>query len=526
MNLDDAVKLAVNCIVSDGCSDITTEFIEIELIKKFKKEFIEDTASKLKRGAIHEMEFRPLQYMLTPKNRYVFDYRKAAIIHPTCLAKFTALVFQYADKVEQARIPTSEKVVFSYRVKPSECCIFDPEINYGAWRARTKELASRSDCKFIVSCDIAAFYDRINIHRIESTLVSIGVDDKLVKYTNDILLFWSRKDSYGLPVGNLASRILAEVALIDIDQYLVSENIIFTRYVDDYRLFAPDLMTAQKWMNKLTNRLFRDGLMLNTGKTNLKEAVQEVEESEQQQHEETRETAETVLKVIRRLTGGYNRIVRHFIMPAEEKHGQFMTIDIDGELQILSNQTLVEFEGIQKVVIAALVQRKFNKLIEIAKICSRYLYGLDYFIDMLLKNCSFIPEQEKHEISEFYESLALKAEFYSFEWHCASIARLLSHNDYFRKKGLLHLFVSPGKDISTYASMIALEGLDKKITRSEFRTIREYFDRSDEWEKRRLIWLSSALPEDERIAWAKAIKATVANDLLCSLAVEAIIKKK
>ncbi|NQT27323.1 RNA-directed DNA polymerase [candidate division KSB1 bacterium] len=527
MNLDQAANLAVASIINDGCSDITSESIEIELIKEFKDEFIDDIKAKLKRGAIDDMEFRPIQYLLTPKNRYVFDFRKAAIINPNCLAKYTTLVFQYADEVEKSRISISNKTVFSYRFKPDGKYIFDQGINYSAWRERTKELALEKSCKFIVSCDIAAFYDRINIHRIESTLLSIGIDEKLVNYTNDLLLFWSKKDSYGIPVGNIASRILAEVALIDIDQFLISENIKFTRYVDDYRLFAPDLLCAQKWMNKLTNRLFRDGLMLNTAKTNIREAVKE-QDPEIQKHPEDsdKNSAEKVLKVISRLTGGYNRIVRRFFMPAEEKHAQFQSINISDELMILTDQTIVEFEGIQKVVVAALIQKSFNKLIEIAKICSIYLYGLDYFIDMLLKNHEFIPQKEKQEISEFYKTLIMKAEFYSFEWHCASIAKLLSHKEYFQKKALIHLVKSPGKDVSTYASMIALEGLCDNLTRSEFITIREYFDRSDEWEKRRLVWLSRTLPKAERKAWAKAIKATVKNDLLCRLYVDSIIKDK
>ena len=98
--------------------------------------------------------------------------------------------------------------------------MFDKSIGYSNWREETKKRAEKNNCEFIVSCDIAAFYDRVNIHRIESTLLSIGVDQTLVRNTNDLLLFWSRKDSYGIPVGNVASRILAEAALIDIDQYL------------------------------------------------------------------------------------------------------------------------------------------------------------------------------------------------------------------------------------------------------------------------------------------------------------------
>lgn len=523
MNRDDAVALAVDSILRDGCSDITSEALELDLIRQFRADFEADIKAKLNRGNVFEMEFRPLQYILTPKNRYVFDYRKAAIVSPSCLAKFLAIVFQYAEVVERARISTAEKIVYSCRFSPSPDGVFDKDTGYSNWRENTKERAEADDCEFIVSCDIAAFYDRVNIHRIESTLLSIGVDPALVRYTNDLLLFWSRKDSYGIPVGNVASRILAEAALIDIDQFLVAEEIQFTRYVDDYRLFAPSLLVAQEWMNKLTTRLFRDGLMLNTGKTQIRKAKKDDQEEEADQSDEE-QTAETVLKVITKLTGGYNRIARKFVMPAEDKHQTFQEIHLDQELGLLEEQAIVEFSGIQKVVIAALVQKRFDLLMQIATVCSRYLYGLDYFIDMLLQNSEFIPEAERTRLADMYAALIDAGELYSFEWHCASVARLLSDSAYFRKNALIQLYKAPAKDVSTYASMIALEGLKGRLTRSEFRTIREYFDRSDEWEKRRLLALSDALPDEERKAWGKAVKSTLTNDFLGAKLCEEVIR--
>lgn len=516
MDRDQAIKLAVDSILREGCSDITEESLELSLIQTHRSAFEADIRAQLKKEHIDEMGFKKIQHILTPKNRYVFDYRKAAIITPSCVAKFLALVFQYAETVEAARVPANENTVFSCRFAPTDEGIFNRNIGYSEWWEETKKRAESEECEFVVSCDIAAFYDRVNIHRIESTLLSINVPEPLVKTTNELLLFWSNKDSYGIPVGNVASRILAEAALIDIDQYLLSEGVKFTRYIDDYRLFAPSLLVAQEWMNKLTTRLFRDGLMLNTGKTQIRKAHPKALANQEEPKEKAADEAEQVLKEITKLTGGYNRITRRFIMPAEEKHAQFTGIDIDHELDTLKNNSIFEFDGIQKIVIAALVQKRFDRLIEIAKACTDYLYGLDYFIDMLMKNSDFIPHAEREKISDLYSGLIESGDLYSFEWHCASIAKLLSHEAYFRKNALIKLFVAPAKDVSTYASMIALEGLKGKITRSEFKTIREYFDRSDEWEKRRLLYLSCALPKAERRAWGRAMKATVSGDFLAS----------
>lgn len=522
MNLDDSVQLAIASLKQGGLSDITKEALELRLIAEFEDYFVADVIANLKRSSIDQMNFGHVQYILAPKNRYVFDYRKAAIIQPADVVKFAALVFQFAHQVEAARVPAAKNIVFSYRFTGKDGEVFDSKVGFPEWLAENQRIRECDDVEFVVSCDIAAFYDRINIHRIESTLLATGVAKSLVKKVNDLLLFWSRRDSYGLPVGNVASRILAEVALIDIDEYLLSEGVRFTRYVDDYKLFAPDLITAQKWMNKLTIRLFRDGLMLNTGKTK----VTQVSPKEESPESSAPEDAEQVLKVITSLTGGYNRIARKFIMPADEKHALFAKIDVAREIETLESQALVEFSGIQKVVIACLVKREFEHLARIAELCKKYLYGLDYFVDMLIKNAEFIPPQVKEQLADYYQELVTGPEYTEFEWHCATLAILLSNPGYFRKRALLHLFQTSGKEVSTYPSMIALEGLAEELTRSEFRTIREYFGRCDEWEKRRLAYASRALPQEERAAWAKSVKATVADDVLCARYLESIAKGK
>ncbi|MFO1422919.1 MAG: hypothetical protein U1F70_04565 [Candidatus Competibacteraceae bacterium] len=188
MSLDQVCQLAVENLASMGCNDITRESLEKSLIQKYKEEFTADIRAKLNRGSVYDMEFKPIQYILTPKNRYVFDYRKTALIDPSCLAKYVALTLLAAPKIERARIPTDQLIVFSARYSPEDVAIFDPDINYNAWRQRIKELANSESCTYVVQCDIASFYDRVNIHRIESTLIDINVDDPLIRKINDLLL--------------------------------------------------------------------------------------------------------------------------------------------------------------------------------------------------------------------------------------------------------------------------------------------------------------------------------------------------
>ena len=53
--------------------------------------------------------------------------------------------------------------------------------------------------------------------------------------------------------------------------------------------------------------------------------------------------------------------------------------------------------------------------------------------------------------------------------------------------------------------------------------MREWFDRCDDWERRRLIQLSAALPEDEQKAWLRSIRMQMRHDTLASEHVELLL---
>lgn len=84
--------------------------------------------------------------------------------------------------------------------------------------------------------------------------------------------------------------------------------------------------------------------MLNTERLNSQSQAKEDE-----QEDEKDEEAEAVLKVITKLTGGYNRIARRFVMPCCDKHKKFAHIQINLQIQQLEScVSIVEFSGIQK----------------------------------------------------------------------------------------------------------------------------------------------------------------------------------
>ncbi len=522
MTLEESINLCLENFSEFGLGDITVDDLEKDILKNNKTEIASEIKRRIGKGSIYEMDFRPIKYILTPKTRYIFDYRKASIIDPMSLIMYTSLVFQMAETIESKRIPISEQRVFSYRWEPNSPSVFNRSIGYDLWREKCKEQIQLDSCRYIVKCDIASFYDRINLHRLESTLSSIGVEKALFSKINDILTFWSKKDSYGIPVGGVASRILAEAVLIDIDEYLVDEGINFIRYVDDFRIFCPTLVDAHVGITKIMQRLFRDGLMLNAGKTDLSVAIKDKEkekEKDETEGDDGKEASE-VLKTITRLAGGYSRIVKTFIMPASDKYEPFLKIDIEKEIDTIRKAEIVDFSTIQKIVISSIVQKKYNYLSELTANINQYVYAIDYFIDMLIKNKDYIPKKNRIEIKDSFILFIKNNSIAGFDWYEAKIAKILGFDEYFDKKTLLSIVKRTNKESTAYPSCIALESLAKHITRTDFRTLREWFDRCDDWEKRRIINLCVALPEEEKKAWIKAVKSTVSHDYFSKLLIE------
>lgn len=103
----------------------------------------------------------------------------------------------------------------------------------------------------------------------------------------DILQKFSGTNSYGLPIGGPAARILAELALNSTDKILQLQGIKFTRFVDDIYLFAKTQEEAHANLNFLSLKL-----MLNEGLTLQKHKTQILSKSEFQNLITTRLSAE------------------------------------------------------------------------------------------------------------------------------------------------------------------------------------------------------------------------------------------
>src|SRR5690606_28777891 len=104
--------------------------------------------------------------------------------------------------------------------------------------------------------------------RLENLLDEAAPANGAARYIKKVIKVIRAKQSFGLPVGGTAARLLAELALSDTDKALIDHGIIATRFVDDFRIFLNAGDNPYDVLSFLAEQLsINEGLSLNAAKT-------------------------------------------------------------------------------------------------------------------------------------------------------------------------------------------------------------------------------------------------------------------
>jgi hypothetical protein len=195
-------------------------------------------------------------------------FRWATLIDPFWNGYYLALVISIAEQIEGQRIPESSGAVFSYRFAWQDT---DAKLlNDSTWiNFRNRCLELSNSFPMVVQTDISDFYPRIYHHRIQNALNRLPSPGDIPNRIMDLLGAFSKNVSYGLPIGGPASRILAELALNDVDTLLLRRGVKFCRYADDFAIFCADRADAYRTLVFLSEKLANEGLILQKKKTRI-----------------------------------------------------------------------------------------------------------------------------------------------------------------------------------------------------------------------------------------------------------------
>jgi len=211
---------------------------------------------------------RPHRSLLAPKAHYGF--RVVTQLDPLDFLVFAAIIHDIANDIEAHRVSLARQTAFSYRVEiKSDGQLYSPHIGYPDFQARVEELlASHDNWTHVAVADIADFYHRIYSHRLKGALEVASKRNNHIKAIKGLISGWNGTETFGIPVGNQPSRLLAEAVLRDVDEAMLGNEIAFTRFNDDYRILARNHPEAYRHLAYLAQVLWTNhGLTLQPHKT-------------------------------------------------------------------------------------------------------------------------------------------------------------------------------------------------------------------------------------------------------------------
>ncbi len=201
------------------------------------------------------------------------------------------------------------------------------------------------------SFDLTACYDSLDHRVLRDRLTIIGIEKEVCDLLLRWLCHWSvhRDDTpvfveHGIPQGPLASGIISEVVLSHFDMVKSPVDVVYTRYVDDIRLFAPTEQSLRRHLITLDLASKEIGLFPQSSKI----AIHEVNDIEDE--------------------------VKSISRPPEELYDETDEVDqvvVNSRIQELTDRLLIRNETRFKFVLAhALPNAKLG--IRLLKLLRRY----------------------------------------------------------------------------------------------------------------------------------------------------------
>ena len=219
--------------------------------------------------------YRPTRPIVITAAKSEESTRVLHLLHPCDMLLYTSLTLLLKDDIEATRIPTANQRVYSYRASSRGDRLYRTTRKmHDDYIERLKHSAARKKTKFVGVTDIANFYASISQKKIHDLLLDAASTEKnriaahlLVSTFADRLMTHRGR---GIPTGPYASRILAEILLHDIDRYLVSKEVDFVRWVDDFNFFTRSFAASQRTILGLSRWLYEEhDLILQSAKTHV-----------------------------------------------------------------------------------------------------------------------------------------------------------------------------------------------------------------------------------------------------------------
>ncbi len=435
---------------------------------------------------------KPAYELISPKQKYVV--RPVHLIDPIDLILFTGLTLRLAPLIEARRTPAN--IVHSFRFQVDAAgklsVISDWNGHINTIRKKTFEK------KMAATADIVDFFPRIYLHRLQNALRSVTGADYETRAMMRLLEGWSHGTSYGIPVGPIASNLVAEALLVEVDEYLLSQYVDFVRFVDDYVIFGDSEADCMKCLFILGARLHQtQGLSLNMAKTrviacsDLRKQLTDPEDTDQILRQKIIDRVfggdpYTTIDY-EKLTSGQKTLIDQF--DARRSIDQALTGDVVDLVAV--RFVLNVMSALRRPELIDPVLDNLARLLPVSDAVARFLNVFDQIpigdrtkigqrILSHIRHFGFVPD---------FQSLWLLEPFTKSEqWNNLNDLRLIAReqkNSFVRRQAVL--------------------ALGKIGNRSALLDLKSSLDDTKDWEWRAIVYACRNLPKDERDAFYSSI---------------------
>jgi Reverse transcriptase (RNA-dependent DNA polymerase) len=510
-----AVDRAIKVVMADGIDDVFPKPFELglladaDLTQAIRFRVVESLTSGSPAPGL------PAAYIPWPKNDPK-ELRRCTLIDPYDAIAFLALALLIAQKTEPSRLPVSSNKIFSYRFLPGSAPLFDARYNAEAFHAETLARLPEEGKTYLVRTDIENFYPQIAHDRLRSILESHHVDGAYIEAVLNFLARWQDMNGRGLPVGPDASHVLAEVALIEVDRELVSSGVNYVRFVDDFRLFAPDAATAQAWLDLLSRSLAREQLTLKAKKT----AVDVVSRSDYADMWAIRHLGPLSAKGEFAQQNPPNPASgsRRRNQPRGQSNVDALKRVVAEDLFLQIQQSdCPDLRDVRMVLEASYQRGEFALLEKSIGLFDKSPNVMPYFADLLIQESASIPPATRQRIAEALGA-RLNGNSTIKDYEIICITRILAAEPY-RNAQAIDKFVSSmfsrsSSSVTTRFALAAIVALDAEIDASAMTFFEDRFDAAETWERRVIArLLLPRMSEVRRSAFVKRRSAGIESDL-------------
>jgi hypothetical protein len=501
----DQLDLSLSAVLVHGYGDFFPDPPELSLLVN---EW-DSIRGELARVDLDQYDGHDVIFTFAPKSR--FNVRRVALLHPYDLIFYTGLVLALRAGITSSRLPVREKRVFSYHAEgAADGFLYTDRPGYTEFRQEISRRVKKSPECYVGIADIADFYPRIYQHRLVNAIQAacgVSLQDH-IRVLGKMLSRFSENVSYGIPIGPAASRPLGEAILIDVDSTLLSFDIDFLRFTDDYVIFARAPEDAEYGIRMLAETLFMNhGLTLQTAKTKVLEGTDYVD---QYLVAHTKKEAEQ--RKLLELVGDYDKAMKYEDMtPAQKEEIDAMNLSKMLE-SALAEDEIVDFREVS-FILGRLSSLEKPELIPIVIDNLDRLAPVANSVAAFFRKFSDMDRATRNKAATALLDPILRGSRYASEYYAVWVLSIFADNPVWdHAESLLKIFRETRSDVVRRFAALALGGSG---SRAQVVQVKQHFASASSLCRTALMLASAKMGSDERKYLRQGLRLHDSFERLC-----------